>query len=334
VRRKTGGRPRLVLAVDKQPMQLPLGYTIVDLEDILAPGAYLLDIVDAKGELLGLTIGASIGQLRNGDASGGDEDGETPTMAPLLPSTGSETRLVLEANVRATQMAFQHNQKTLELGLRMAETLRDGVHVLADAQAEWIKSLSSARGFFRNAAPPPPALPSPAPSKDEDEDDEDDGYEEGPSSLIETVGPLVAMAAEKIATTIMQIKMGGGGASTDVQFGDLFDWRRPAQRNRAAREKAERPQLDAAEAAAPPLATARANTRTLEAMVEADPKLKMHLFAIMAALSEEERRHAQAAAKILSDEDRLAWLNSLKAMSVSDAVQQIRGLIAQPAAQT
>src|SRR5690606_31195212 len=116
VRRKTGGRPRLVLAVDKQPMQLPLGYTVVDLEDILAPGAYLLDIVDAKGEPLGLTIGASIGQLRNGDGSGGDEEDEhTPTTAPLLPSTGSETRLVLEANVRATQMAFQHNQKTLEL---------------------------------------------------------------------------------------------------------------------------------------------------------------------------------------------------------------------------
>ena len=34
----------------------------------------------------------------------------------------------------------------------MAKTLRDNVQVLASAQADWIKSLSSAREFFRNAA--------------------------------------------------------------------------------------------------------------------------------------------------------------------------------------
>src|SRR5579863_9110999 len=67
VRRHTRGRPRIVLGVDKQPMQLPLAYTIVDLEDILSPGAYRLDAVDQKGEPLGLTIAISIGQLRNAD---------------------------------------------------------------------------------------------------------------------------------------------------------------------------------------------------------------------------------------------------------------------------
>ena len=75
VRRKTGGRPRTVLSVDKQPMQLPLGYSIVDVEDILAPAEYLLDLVDAKANLLGVTVEISIGQLvRNGNEDDGDDD--------------------------------------------------------------------------------------------------------------------------------------------------------------------------------------------------------------------------------------------------------------------
>jgi hypothetical protein len=58
--------------------------------------------------------------------------------------------------VRSTQLAFQHNERTLEMGLRMAETLRDGVQALASSQADWIKSLASARGFFRGS---PGSLP-------------------------------------------------------------------------------------------------------------------------------------------------------------------------------
>src|SRR4051812_49162721 len=89
------------------------------------------------------------------DNSNNDGAATMPTVVPTsLPNTTSDVRLVLEANVRATQMAFIHNQRTLEIGLRMAETLRDSVQVLATSQADWIKSISSARGFFRNAGQP------------------------------------------------------------------------------------------------------------------------------------------------------------------------------------
>lgn len=139
-------------------MLFPLDYTVADVEDILAPGAYLLDVVDKNGELLGVTVAVSIGMPRNaGGVEVDSEDaGDAPAVVPTaLPTTGSDVRLVLEANVRATQMAFLHNQRTLELGLRMAETLRDSVQVLASSQADWIKSVSSARGFFRTAVPSP-----------------------------------------------------------------------------------------------------------------------------------------------------------------------------------
>ena len=159
IRRQTGGRPRLLLDSKKQPMVFPLDYTLADVEDILAPGSYLLDVVDKGGETLGLTIGVSIGMPRNAEAVDPDSENTALAVVPTtLPSTTSEVRLVLEANVRVTQLAFLHNQRTLELGLRMAETLRDSVQVLASAQADWIKSVSSARGFFRNTGMPLPPV--------------------------------------------------------------------------------------------------------------------------------------------------------------------------------
>lgn len=155
IRRQTGGRPRLVLDSKKQPMLFPLDYTVADVEDILPPGNYLLDVVDKNGETLGVTVGLPLGMTRNAESVEPDNDNNAATVVPTtLPNTTSDVRLVLEANVRATQMAFIHNQRTLELGLRMAETLRDSVQVLAGSQADWIKSISSARGFFRNAGQP------------------------------------------------------------------------------------------------------------------------------------------------------------------------------------
>jgi hypothetical protein len=188
---QTGGRPRLVLDSKKQPMLFPLDYTVADVEDILPPGNYLLDVVDKNGEPLGVTVGLPIGMTRNAESVEPDNDNNAPTVVPTtLPNTTSDVRLVLEANVRATQMAFIHNQRTLEIGLRMAETLRDSVQVLAGSQADWIKSISSARGFFRNAGQPlapveVKQLTVTTGGGDDDDDDDDsvtdDGHDDGGS---------------------------------------------------------------------------------------------------------------------------------------------------------
>ena len=207
IRRQTGGRPRLHLDSRKQPMTFPLDYTVADVEDILPPGSYLLDAVDKSGETLGLTIALSIGQPRNGEpVEPGDE--AAPIAVPAaLPATTSDVRLVLEANVRATQLAFLHNQKTLELGLRMAETLRDTVQVLASSQADWIRSISSARGFFRNAPPLPPVETKQlAASAGEDLEANDDelaaASEAPPRHWTEQFAPLINMAAQQLVPAI------------------------------------------------------------------------------------------------------------------------------------
>ncbi len=155
VRRKTRGRPRHQLDGNKQPMRFPLSYTMNDIEDILPSGGYRLDLVDAKRQVLDLTMSIEVGELRNAD--GVDEvereDVDAEPVSLLLSATASDMRLVLEANVRSMQAAFLHNERTLAASLRMAETLREGVHVLADAQADILKSVASSRGFLRNAQP-------------------------------------------------------------------------------------------------------------------------------------------------------------------------------------
>ena len=90
-------------------MLFPLDYTISDVEDVLAPGSYLLDAVDKNGEPAGVTIAVSIGMPRNAESVEADKDEveSSPLVVPTtLPNTTNEVRLVLEANVRATQMAF------------------------------------------------------------------------------------------------------------------------------------------------------------------------------------------------------------------------------------
>lgn len=322
-------------------MKLPLTYTAADLEDILTPGTYRLDLVDHRGEPLGPTVQITVGNLRNGaeDESSAEENEPVAAVPALtanaLPPGTNDTRLVLEANIRATQLAFQHTQRTLELGLRAAETLREGVQVLVEAQADVMKSMSSARGFFRNAAPPP-QLPPPEPPRREadpkDESDDEDDEQEPPApaqpAWMEAVVPLVVMVTQQIVTMVMSMKSGnsdGGG----FKLKDMLDWSQPAKRKAAAEQAAlQSGERRDAEAPASPAPSVQAQL--------ADPATGQHFFAILAALSLEERAVAGKLVAELSEAERAGWLKELKQLSVEDAVKKVReivsSLIKKPAA--
>ena len=316
VRRKTGGRPRIVLGVDKQPLQLPLSYSIVDLEDVLAPAHYLLDLVGPKGEALGIAVAVSIGQLVGPDDDAADEDAP-PGMPTMLPTAGSETRLVLEANVRATQLAFQHNQKTLELGLHMAETLRDSVRDMATAQADWIKAAAQARGFFRNASPPLPP-PAPPPATPDEVDDEDDDEPAAEPHWVDRIMPHVASLMQVVVPMVVSwgSRKAEGPPST-FRLAEIFDWRKAAEKGRQRKQPA------ASTPAQPP------------SLPPFDPADMAHFIAVQAALTPDESALARAMAAELSPEDLRAWFAELKQLSVPDAVAKIRTVLssaAQPAA--
>ena len=161
-------------------MQLSLTYTLADLDEILPPGTYRLDLVNAEGKALGLTIKINVGEdhsVASGGAQLGDDDDDNNNEdnASVSLAARSDMRFILEANVRSMQLAFQHNERTLASGLRMADTLREGIQTLAEAQGEWIKSLVAARGFPRNGwqTPTPAHALVPARTDDRDEDEEE-----------------------------------------------------------------------------------------------------------------------------------------------------------------
>lgn len=175
VRRHTGGRPRTVVDGKKQPIECPLTYSIEDLEEILPPGSYRLDLVDIAGNSLDYTVTVSIG----GAAPPREEDDDGRTAS--LPAT-SDTRLVLEAGIRAQQMAFAHNERTLA-------TLKEGIQSLANAQADWIRALVTGQMPVRIEAPAPPPAPlllsqtrDQTRDHEQDQDQDEDDYDDAPRS--------------------------------------------------------------------------------------------------------------------------------------------------------
>lgn len=224
VRRHTRGRPRNVTGADRQPLRLPLDFTETDLEAMFGAGTYLLDLCDAAGEPLDVTVTVALGDIEPPVHA----ENAATELSPLvsLPASASDVRLVLEANVRATQLAFTHNERTLTASLRMADTLRDGLRDLANAQASWITAMASARGFFRNAAP---ALPMPA-THVTDEDEDADEADEARPDWIELAQPLVATITESVTKTIMNRGAKNDGAGQGFELRDALDWRRAAKK--------------------------------------------------------------------------------------------------------
>lgn len=296
-------------------MQLSLSYSMADLDDILPPGSYKLDLVDRAGMPLGVTIDVEIGGLRNAAASESQDLDDGPIS---LSGGASDVRYVLEANVRSTQLAFQHNQRTLEAGLRMADTLREGIQSLAETQADWIKSFIGSRAFLRNsAAPPLAALPEPTSTEDEEYDEEEDVPPSGTDRAMELGLAVVTL----INNFMSQFKGSGsapkqGAAKLDVR--SLFDWRHAAEQGEAARSSDE-----AVENAPRPRTTA-------EVMASLPPALVSKVFAVRAQLTADEQSRLMQLLSVMPPEELVAIAASFESMSTEEVLATVRSQIAVP----
>ncbi len=99
-----------MLGVDGQPLRVPLEMTVEDLEDVLGPSSYLLDLHDQAHNSLNVTVPVTVGAVVDEEADGPHEVAEV-SPAAALPATTNEVRLVLEANIRAMSASFQHNER-------------------------------------------------------------------------------------------------------------------------------------------------------------------------------------------------------------------------------
>jgi hypothetical protein len=129
--RHTKGRPRIINGPDKQPARFPLDTTQEDLADACGADTYRVYALDEVGNVIDyVTTVETSRELRN---AGDVETHLVPAQRPT--SGGSDLRYALEA--------ITH----------IARVNADAMRAVAESQAEWIKSISSARGFFRNAPP-------------------------------------------------------------------------------------------------------------------------------------------------------------------------------------
>jgi hypothetical protein len=305
-------------------MELPLTYSFADLEEILPPGLYRLDLVDAAGNDLDVTVPVNLAANRTADVASVEEAEAAFTM----PSGGvSDVRLVLEANVRAMQLQFQHHERTLATSLRMAETLRDGVTTLAESQADCFKSLVATRGFMRNASgafasAPQLALPTNQNESDDDDDDEQDDDEpnvEAPAPpamdpMWAAVTAILTPVVAKIVDNMFATRAGSAAvaphgeskARPPFNIGALFDWRKAS------------PKLIDADV------TAEAPISATEVMKMVPPVLLSRLMEVSAALMPDERDKLMPLLQSIPRAGFPGLIKELEPMSTDELTAQLR----------
>lgn len=143
-------------APNKQPARFPLDTTMEGLADACGADAYRVYALDEAGTVIDYVTVEVGRELRNA--------GESEVM--LMPSPRSSSG---SSDLRYALESVAH----------MARTNADAMRAVAEPQAEWIKSISSARGLFRNNAAQHQLL---APTETAtDEDEEEDERSAGPT---------------------------------------------------------------------------------------------------------------------------------------------------------
>lgn len=217
--RHTKGRPRIVSGPDKQPARFPLDTTTEDLADACGADTYRVYALDEVGNVIDYVTTVDISrELRNA----AEPEVMMLPPAPRTASGNSDLRYALEAVAH------------------MARTNADAMRAVAESQAEWIKSISSARGFFRNA----PQLQLSAPAEVHETDDDDDESEpDRKPDWVESLQPIVGMVVQQLITSITTPKKpatAGDQPTSKWELADLFDWRRVERK----RDEAQRTPLD------------------------------------------------------------------------------------------
>jgi hypothetical protein len=216
--------------------------------------------------------------------------------------------------------------------------LRDGVRVLADAQADWIKSLTSVKGYLRNggstmvvAAPP-----KTEPDKDETtEEYEEEEYEEEEyvekKHWTDRVGEAVAPYAPAIMAFVGQKLIpsgdaasmpGGGGGGLMETIRNTFDWRRAAEIGAAKRAE------KATTAPSPPAPPAS----LMQAFASAPPEVVAKVMAVRQQLSPDEQARLMRMFAMLPPEELPVILADIQRMPIEELAVTMREVIAGTAA--
>jgi hypothetical protein len=313
--RQTTGRPKEIVGPDKRPMRFPLETTAEELADLCGADVYRVYALDDVGKVLDYVVSVDASrdtrELRNAAPD------TTAMVAPRAGAPTSDLRFALEA---------------------MAQMMRvngEALRAVAESQADWVKSIASARGFIRNAAPPAPAerpaVPEGGDGDDEDEEDDEEGDEPATGKTIYDVltplaehwapsaKPLVAMLADGVGAKVLGgVSAGKGGANpaskSKWELRELYDLNYASEKAKARK---------AGTATAKP---------SLQARVMADPKLMAHFMSIKSLLTADEAARVLALGERWNDEDQEELIARVGALSPQAAAEFLREVLAEVSA--
>jgi hypothetical protein len=288
-RMKPRGAPELVYGRDGRPLTIPVESDTDDLREAVGtPGKYRLDPVNDDGKCV---------------------EGVPPAYVQVVKP---ERNAVLDAHgaVHVTPSASDDTlREAMRLNTELAKSVIDRFPDMMTAAAQLLRAADGA------------GLPARAPRINADEDTDDDAAEiEVPRF------DLNALVAQVVPMLVMGL---GKGKVKMPDLGGVLDWRKAAEQNAATEPKKLTAKTTRAARADGPgdVASPTADPVTAE-LPPLDPQTMTHFIAIQSALKPEEATLAREVASNLGPAEMRAWFDELSKLTVPQAVQKIRVLVA------
>ncbi|MDQ3341709.1 MAG: hypothetical protein M4D80_41695 [Myxococcota bacterium] len=305
--RQTTGRPKEIVGPDKRTLRIPLETTAEELADLCGADVYRVYALDEVGKVLDYVATVDVTRDTRELRNAGPETSLLPALRTAAPT--SDLRFALEA---------------------MAQMMRvnsEALRAVTESQADWVKSVASVRGFFRNSAP---SLPPPEPPRNDEEDDEDDDEPAQNKTIYDVLAPLAEHWAPSVKP-LMSLLAGGAGAKA-LASGPAAPQGDSALALKPSWELRELVDLNYAAAKAKAKKEAKgaaSTTNSLQARVMTDPTLMAHFLAIKSVLAPDEAAQILALGERIT-EDQQEWLIAqVSALNAAEAAALLRTTLAE-----